>query len=107
MSRTTINGTISAFMAVFAFTPLIWGAWADYGGRKLLYLVPLLFFIVANILLATVPANIGALYVLRILQAFGASSVMSVGAGTIADLSLIHISEPTRRLSRSRMPSSA
>lgn len=86
VSRTTINGTISAFMAIFAFTPLIWGAWADYGGRKLLYLVPLLFFIVANILLATVPANIGALYVLRILQAFGASSVMSVGAGTIADI---------------------
>ena len=28
-------------------------------------------------------------------------------AGSVYDLSLIHISEPTRRLSRSRMPSSA
>ena len=86
VSRTTMNGTISVFMAVFAFAPLIWASWADYGGRKMLYLVPLVFFILANILLATVPANIGALYVLRILQAFGASSVMSVGAGTIADI---------------------
>ncbi|KAI5958808.1 DTR1 [Candida theae] len=86
VSRATMNGTIAVFMAVFAFAPLIWASWADYGGRKTLYLVPLLFFILANVLLATVPANIGALYVLRILQAFGASSVMSVGAGTIADI---------------------
>lgn len=86
VSRTAMNGTISVFMGVFAFAPLIWASWADYGGRKSLYLGPLLFFIVANILLATVPANIGALYVLRIVQAVGASSVMSVGAGTIADV---------------------
>ncbi|KAI5968300.1 DTR1 [Candida margitis] len=86
VSRTTMNGTISVFMAVFAFAPLIWASWADYRGRKLLYLLPLLFFIIANILLAAVPANIGALYVLRIVQAFGASSAISVGAGIVADI---------------------
>lgn len=32
------------------------------------------------------PKNIAALMILRILQAFGASSVSSVGAGTVADL---------------------
>ena len=73
-------------MVVFAIAPLIWASWADYGGRKLLYLIPLVFFILANILLASVPANITALYILRILQAFGASSVISVGAGTVTDI---------------------
>lgn len=86
VSATTINGTVSVFMVVFAFAPLLWAPYADLGGRKTLYLVSLVFFILANILLAAVPANIGALYVLRIVQAFGASSVISVGAGTVADI---------------------
>lgn len=86
VSATTINATVSVFMAVFALAPLFWASWADFGGRKTLYLVSLIIYIVANILLAAVPANIGALFFLRILQAFGVSSVMSVGAGTVADV---------------------
>ncbi|KAI5962376.1 DTR1 [Candida pseudojiufengensis] len=86
VSETTINGTIAIFMTIFAFAPLIWASWADYGGRKLLYLIPILFYIIANILLSIIPINIIALYILRAVQAFGASSVMSVGAGTITDI---------------------
>ncbi|KAK7679815.1 hypothetical protein QCA50_017141 [Cerrena zonata] len=56
VSATTINATVSVFMAVFALAPLFWASWADFGGRKTLYL------------------------------AFGVSSVMSVGAGTVADV---------------------
>ncbi|ONH66714.1 Dityrosine transporter 1 [Cyberlindnera fabianii] len=85
-STTTINATVSVFMVFFAIAPLLWAPYADIGGRKTLYIVSLLFFIIANILLATVPANIGALFVLRIVQAFGASSVMSVGTATVADV---------------------
>lgn len=85
-SETAINATVSVFMAIMAIAPLLWASWADFGGRKTLYLTSLLLFILANILLVAVPANIGALFVLRIVQAIGASSVMSVGAGTIADL---------------------
>ncbi|CCE72967.1 Piso0_000575 [Millerozyma farinosa CBS 7064] len=86
VSNTCINATVSVFMFVFAFAPLLWASWADFGGRKTLYLVSLLFFIAANVLLAALPANIVALFILRVVQAFGASSVMSVGAGTIADV---------------------
>ncbi|CAI5755540.1 unnamed protein product [Candida verbasci] len=86
VSTSVINGTVSVFMVVFAIAPLFWASWADYGGRKTLYLIPLIIFIISNILLSSVPANIVALYILRISQAFGASSVMSVGAGTIADI---------------------
>ncbi|CCH45674.1 putative membrane protein [Wickerhamomyces ciferrii] len=85
-SETTINATVSVFMAIFAIAPLLWASWADFGGRKLLYLTSLVFFLISNILLASLPPNIGALFVLRIVQAFGASSVMSVGAGTVADI---------------------
>lgn len=85
-SETTINATVSVFMAIFAISPLLWASWADFGGRKLLYITSLIFYIVSNILLAAIPPNIGALFVLRIVQAFGASSVMSVGAGTVADI---------------------
>ena len=43
ISTQVINGTVSAFMFVFAIAPLLWASWADYGGRKTLYLIPLIF----------------------------------------------------------------
>lgn len=54
----------------------------------------LMIYIVANILLAAVPANLAALFILRIVQGFGAASVLSLGAGTVAD-----ITEPKKRAS--------
>lgn len=86
VSTTCINATVSVFMAVFAVAPLFWASFADFGGRKILYIISLTMFVVANILLAAVPTHIAALFVLRIFQAVGVSSVMSVGAGTVADV---------------------
>lgn len=86
VSSTTINSTVSAFMAVFSVGPLFWGIFADSTGRKFLYLVSLLLVVIVNVLLASVPANIGALYVLRVFQAFGSSSAISLGTGTVADI---------------------
>ncbi|KAF2631694.1 MFS general substrate transporter [Macroventuria anomochaeta] len=51
-------------------------------------------FLVSNILLATLPAHIALLFILRIFQAFGSCIVFSVGAGTVAD-----ITEPAKRAS--------
>lgn len=85
-STTTINGTVSVFMVVFAFAPLIWAPFADFGGRNTLYFISLPIFIVANVILAIIPPHISTLYIFRIFQAIGASSVISVGAGTIADI---------------------
>ncbi|KAK7514519.1 major facilitator superfamily domain-containing protein [Phyllosticta citriasiana] len=89
-----ISATVSVYMAIFAVSPLAWGAFADHKGRRPVYLVSLAIFIVANVILAAVPANIGALFVLRIFQAMGSSAVASVGAGTVAD-----IVEPSKRAS--------
>lgn len=82
----TINGTVSVFMVVFAFFPLLWSSWADSIGRKPIFLLALIFFIISNTLIALLPANIAALYILRIFQAIG-SSTMAVGVGCIADIS--------------------
>ena len=57
-------------------------------------MVSLLIYIAANILLAALPANLAALFILRIVQGFGAASVLSLGAGTVADLT-----EPRNRAS--------
>ncbi|KAJ5767080.1 MFS transporter [Penicillium nucicola] len=71
---------------------MFWSSFADWKGRRPLYIISLSVYIVANILLAVVPANYGALTVLRIVQAFGSSAVVSLGAGTVADLI-----EPSKR----------
>ncbi|QLG74943.1 hypothetical protein HG535_0H02700 [Zygotorulaspora mrakii] len=86
VGTTTINSTVSVFMAVFSIGPLIWGFYADLTGRKFLYIISLALLVVVNILLAAVPSNIVALYILRIFQAFGSSSVISLGTGTVTDI---------------------
>jgi MFS family permease len=55
-------------------------------------MISLPIYILGNILLAALPPNIVALFILRILTAFGAASVISAGAGTVAD-----IVEPKKR----------
>ncbi|PHH61482.1 hypothetical protein CDD81_329 [Ophiocordyceps australis] len=91
-SATVINATVSVFMVTFAFAPLFWASFADFKGRRPLYIISLIVYIVANVLLAALPRNLGALFFLRIVQAFGSAAVVSMGAGTVAD-----ITEPKRR----------
>ncbi|KAB8077341.1 major facilitator superfamily domain-containing protein [Aspergillus leporis] len=88
VSATAINATVSVFMAVFGFGPLFWSSYADWKGRRPLYLISLVLYIVANVLLATLPTNFGALVFLRLFQAFSSSAVVSMGAGTVADITV-------------------
>ncbi|KAF4306614.1 hypothetical protein GTA08_BOTSDO04859 [Botryosphaeria dothidea] len=85
-SESTINATVSVFMVILAVAPLFWASRADYAGRKPLYMVSLSIYIVANVLLAAAPANLAALFILRVVQGFGGASVLSLGAGTVADI---------------------
>ncbi|KAK7712984.1 Dityrosine transporter 1 [Botryosphaeria dothidea] len=85
-STTGINASVTLYMVIFAITPLFWAAAADHWGRRPVYTVSLAIFLFSNIILAAVPANIAALFILRILQALGSSAVASVGAGTVADI---------------------
>ncbi|CAL9737266.1 dityrosine transporter 1 [Monosporozyma servazzii] len=85
-TTSVINATVSVFMGVFAVGPLFWGMFADFGGRKILYLISLLLMIIVNVLLAALPSNIVSLFILRVVQAFASSSVIALGAGTVTDI---------------------
>lgn len=74
--------------------PLVWAAFADYGGRKTIYLISLAIFIAANICLAALPAHLASLFVFRVFQAIGSCGVTAVGAGSVAD-----VIEPAKRAS--------
>lgn len=76
--------------------PLIWSSFADWKGRRPLYIISILVYILANVLLAAVPTNYGALIVLRIIQAFGSSAVVSLGAGTVADVRVLTFWKPLK-----------
>ncbi|KAH7123442.1 major facilitator superfamily transporter [Dactylonectria estremocensis] len=91
-SATMINVTVSVFMLTFAIAPMFWSSFADVKGRRPLYIISLAIYIVANVLSAAVPANYAALIILRIVQAFGSAAVVSMGAGTVAD-----VTEPSKR----------
>ncbi|KAL8944141.1 MAG: hypothetical protein Q9216_000646 [Gyalolechia sp. 2 TL-2023] len=93
-SATTINATVSVFMAILSIAPLFWGSLADYGGRKPLYMVSLAIYIASNVLMAALPANLAAIFILRVVQGVGAAAGLSLGAGTVAD-----ITEPKDRAS--------
>ncbi|KAJ3278629.1 dityrosine synthesis enzyme [Borealophlyctis nickersoniae] len=80
-----INLTVSMFMLTFAIAPLGWGSLADRTGRRNVYLISFAIYNIANILLGFTQSY-AYLMALRIAQAIGASSVQSLGAGTIADL---------------------
>jgi MFS family permease len=61
-------------------------------GRKPIYLISMSIYISANILLASLPENVVALFILRTAQAIGGASGISLGAGVVVD-----IIEPKRR----------
>ncbi|KAL8937797.1 MAG: hypothetical protein Q9211_003505 [Gyalolechia sp. 1 TL-2023] len=85
-SATTINATVSVFMAISSLAPLFWGSLADYGGHKPLYMVSLAIYIASNIFMAAIPANLPAIFIVRVVQDVGAAAGLSLGAGTVADI---------------------
>lgn len=65
-----------------ALSPSFWSSLADTRGRRPVYIATLFIYILACVGLALV-SNYTLLLVFRMLQAFGASSVIAIGAGTI------------------------
>ncbi|KAJ8657436.1 hypothetical protein O0I10_006738 [Lichtheimia ornata] len=81
---TAVNASVSLFVFLTAFCPLVWASWSDGTGRRPIYLVSFAIAIVGSICCA-VSVNIAMLIVFRAVSAVGASSVMSLGAGSLAD----------------------
>ncbi|KAI8384525.1 major facilitator superfamily domain-containing protein [Radiomyces spectabilis] len=87
VSSQEVNLSVTVYMIFQAITPSIWGSMADNQGRRPVYLLTLFIYILSNIALA-LSVNYPMLLIFRMLQAFGASSVVAIGAGTIADITV-------------------
>lgn len=73
-----VNLTITLYMVFQGVSPAFWGAFADAWGRRPIYLTTLAVYLGTCIGCALAP-NYPALLVLRMLQAFGSSSVIAIG----------------------------
>ena len=82
---TIVNLTVALYMFSMAIAPLWWSSLSEVFGRRSIYLISFVLFIVFAILSA-VSRSIVMLTIMRILSGGAAASVQSVGAGTIADI---------------------
>ncbi|KAI8377841.1 major facilitator superfamily domain-containing protein [Radiomyces spectabilis] len=80
-----VSLTVTMYMVVQGISPSIWGSLADSWGRRPIYVTTIFIYFSACICLANAP-NYAALLILRMVQAFGSSSVIAIGAGTIGDI---------------------
>ncbi|GAA6050843.1 hypothetical protein JCM3770_005734 [Rhodotorula araucariae] len=80
-----INVTVAGFILAIAVFPLLLAPYSGLYGRRPIYLICLPVFTLGCMGTA-LSHSLGALIATRIIQAFGSSPVLSIGAGTISDL---------------------
>ncbi|KAJ6520630.1 major facilitator superfamily domain-containing protein [Mycena vulgaris] len=80
-----ISLSISLFIAIQGFMPLLWSAISEVKGRKLVYVVSIAIFTAGSVVVAT-SKTIALVIAFRCIQATGSSAVMAIGAATLADI---------------------
>ncbi|KAI9261471.1 major facilitator superfamily domain-containing protein [Phascolomyces articulosus] len=85
VSISLVNLSVTVYMISQAIAPSFWGPLSDVWGRRPIYLSTLTIFMAVCAGLAMVE-NFTALLVLRMVQAFGSSSAIALGAGVIGDI---------------------
>jgi MFS family permease len=83
-----INLTITVYIIFQAIAPLLLAGSSDYSGRRPVFLLCFGLYTLASLGLALNTSSFAGLIVLRALQSLGASAVLSVSYGTIADISV-------------------
>jgi len=79
-----IIATISVYLAILGFMPLVWGPFSDAYGRRRALMIAAAVYTVTNLGCA-LAWDVWSLMVVRALQAVGSSAMLTVGAGAIAD----------------------
>ncbi|KAG7562297.1 hypothetical protein FFLO_02285 [Filobasidium floriforme] len=82
---TELSLSVSLFILFQGGWPIFWSSIAEVTGRKVIYLVSNAIFIVGTIV-ASRAQNMTVLIIMRLLQGFGSAAVLSVGAGSLADM---------------------
>ncbi|KAK6366935.1 hypothetical protein LTS17_010486 [Exophiala oligosperma] len=85
VSKTTTNLSVALYMLSMGIFPLWWSSVSEKSGRRVVYLISF-FFNVAFTLACAFSTNMGMLIGFRVLAGGAASSMQSVGAGTVADI---------------------
>jgi multidrug resistance protein len=85
VSPTITNLSVALYMLSMSIFPLWWSSFSETLGRRTIYIVSFILFLLWAILSA-VSKNIAMLIVMRVLSGGAAASVQAVGAGTIADI---------------------
>ncbi|CED83984.1 Synaptic vesicle transporter SVOP and related transporters (major facilitator superfamily) [Phaffia rhodozyma] len=86
-----MNLTVSIYLVFQGLSPTFWGSMADVFGRRPVYLLTMAIYIASCIVIAVLPTSaFWALLFLRVVQAFGGSSVIAIGAGVVSDISEQH-----------------
>ncbi|EFY90063.1 MFS multidrug resistance transporter, putative [Metarhizium acridum CQMa 102] len=84
-SSTVANLSVALYMLSMSIFPLWWSSFSEEFGRRSVYLVSFMLFVVFSVLCA-VSRNMAMLVVFRVLTGGASASVQAVGAGTIADI---------------------
>jgi MFS family permease len=84
-SSQAINLTITVYIIFQALSPLLLASPSDYFGRRPIFLGSFGLYTLSSLGLALNRSNYPALLVLRSLQSFGASAVISLCYGAVAD----------------------
>ena len=85
-STQAINLTITVYVIFQAISPLLLASVSDHFGRRPIYLFTFLLYDVSSLGLALTKTSYAGLLVLRAAQSLGASAVLSLSYGTIADI---------------------
>lgn len=80
-----VSYLVSVNVLWLALGPIIWAPLCDTYGRRPIYLASMLITLVSSIACA-VAKTYGVQVFTRMLQGFGASGSIAVGAGSIADM---------------------
>ncbi|KAJ8652386.1 hypothetical protein O0I10_011966 [Lichtheimia ornata] len=86
-TATLINLTVTCYMVFQGVSPTLWGSLSDSWGRRPIYLSTLIVYLGTCVGCALAP-DYASLLVLRMLQAFGSSSVIALGSGVMSDIAL-------------------
>ena len=86
VSSQAINLTITIYIIFQAISPLLFATASDTLGRRSIYLTTYALYTIASLGLALNQHSYVALLVLRALQSLGASAVLAVAFGVVADV---------------------
>ncbi|GAA5853337.1 hypothetical protein JCM8547_000289 [Rhodosporidiobolus lusitaniae] len=85
----TTDNTLALGVSLFILGqggfPMCWSAISEVSGRRYCYLASLTIYIVGSIVCSR-STTIAVFLVMRVLQSLGSSAVLSLGAGTLADM---------------------